>query len=64
VIYRCDHCGRFAGDEAGGSSMVSDHTDRVLRLCHRPTEPDRPDCYHLVTVAEEPIGIRKTPERS
>ena len=50
----CDHCGREMGDFAGGFGSVS-HDGRTYHLCH-PNMPDRPDCYHLVTVYGQPIG--------
>lgn len=41
----CVHCGRSCDDPAGGWSGVAAGS----RLCH-PNGPDRPDCYHMVTV--------------
>lgn len=58
AAYVCDHCGRIAGDEAGGYSSLHDHTGSY-RFCH-PNVPGRPDCYHLVTACGEPIGTRWT----
>ncbi|ASN69246.1 hypothetical protein 7S3_68 [uncultured Caudovirales phage] len=53
----CDHCGRTMGDFAGGyGGMYKD--GQHYNLCH-PNGPDRPDCYHLVTVYREQIGARR-----
>lgn len=46
------------GDFAGGYSGVF-KDDKSYSLCH-PNEPNRPDCYRLVTVYKEPIGARKS----
>jgi hypothetical protein len=40
----CVHCGRQAGSFHGGWAKVG-----TQPLCH-PSEPGRPDCYHLATV--------------
>jgi hypothetical protein len=55
--YVCDHCGRVAGDDAGGYSSLHDATGSY-RFCHPPTS-DRPDCYRLITEEGEVIGIRR-----
>ena len=54
----CAHCGRQ--DTVLGGSMWSEETDHV-DLCH--VGPDHmhkadPDCYHLVTTHQEPLGAR------
>lgn len=59
--FTCDHCGRTAGDYAGGSAAASLGDGTEYRFCH-PNEPDRPDCYHLVTVHGEQIGARRPKE--
>ena len=50
--YSCLHCGRPCGDLAGGYAVVGNK-----RLCH-PNVPDRPDCYRLLTVYHEVMGVR------
>lgn len=40
----CAHCGRQTQDYAGGWARNGEGQ----ALCH-PNDPDRPDCYHLVT---------------
>ena len=55
----CDHCGRICGDFAGGYSSVSGALwGGTFQLCH-PNEEGRPDCYRLVTVYRETIGVRR-----
>lgn len=55
-------CGRTMGDFAGGASSVSGSRygdgKTTYRLCH-PNDPQRPDCYRLVTVYGETIGEGK-----
>lgn len=51
--YACGHCGRPCGDLAGGYAVVPGN----VRVCH-PNEPDRPDCYRLITVYGEVVGVR------
>ncbi|MFC9432763.1 hypothetical protein [Nocardia sp. NPDC057030] len=55
--YVCDHCGRDAGDDAGGYSSLHDVTGSY-RFCHPPVS-GRPDCYRLVTEDGEVIGGRR-----
>lgn len=40
----CTHCGRLAGDYAGGYAAV----DGAV-VCH-PNEAGRPDCFRMITV--------------
>lgn len=40
----CVHCGRVMNDYNGGHGGYNG-----LPLCH-PNAPNRPDCYHMVTV--------------
>lgn len=47
----CAHCGRVCGDADGGYASVGEFT-----VCH-PNAADRPDCYHLVTVYRQPVGL-------
>jgi hypothetical protein len=57
-IIPCAHCGRPCGDYAGGHGSVWNHGElRAQHLCH-PNAPDRPNCYHLVTVHGEELGSR------
>lgn len=51
TIVLCAHCGR----PQRGSAQVDQSP-----LCH-PDEPEYPDCYRLVTVYHEPLGIRIRP---
>lgn len=68
IIKTCDHCGRVCGDLAGGHGTVSglkyspEGLKRTFHLCH-PNEPNRPDCYHLVTTGREQLGSRIREER-
>jgi hypothetical protein len=55
ATFICDHCGRVAGDFAGGSGSGNLINGRVYRVCH-PNAPGRPDCYKLVRY--EPLGSR------
>lgn len=41
----CQHCGRKMNDFKGGYSRGPNNE----LLCH-PNEPNRPDCYRLVTI--------------
>lgn len=41
----CVHCGRICHDPKGGYASVGPQ----LPVCH-PNVPDRPDCYHMITV--------------
>lgn len=53
-VATCVHCGRKCCDPAGGSASVQD-----FWLCH-PNEPNRPDCYHMVTVYQhELVGCER-----
>lgn len=52
----CDHCGRVTGP-AHGSVTAGEKT---YRLCHT-SDFTRPDCYRLVTVYHEPIGLLLLP---
>lgn len=48
----CAHCGKAAR----GFASVTGSKGESLRVCH----PDEGlDCYHLVTVYNEPLGLRK-----
>lgn len=47
---KCVHCGRMMGDYEGGYGTYNN-----LPLCH-PNAPERPDCYHMVTVYLHPVG--------
>lgn len=49
----CAHCGRVMGDYAGGSA-----TAKGERVCH-PNDPDRPQCYDLVTRFWHPLRCRQ-----
>lgn len=55
----CDHCGR-TGRVAGFLSRPGDQ-QHPFRLCHANPDGTKsvPDCYHLVTVHGERLGIRK-----
>lgn len=44
----CAHCGRFCQNTTGGYASVGQ-----LSVCH-PNVPDRPDCYHMITVYGHP----------
>jgi hypothetical protein len=48
----CVHCGRRCGDTAGGFGQVDGQP-----VCH-PSEPGRPDCYHLTTAARDQHPLR------
>lgn len=50
--YTCMHCGRPMGDFKGGYAVVYNQP-----VCH-PNVPDRPDCYRLITVYHEVVGVR------
>jgi hypothetical protein len=50
--YTCAHCGRPIGDMAGGCARVGSK-----RVCH-PNMPGRPDCYRLITMYHEVMGVR------
>jgi len=41
----CIHCGRRCGNLAGGFARISGEP-----VCSKPTAPDRPDCYRLITM--------------
>lgn len=59
----CDHCGRTMGDFDGGSGLLYRGGKRYS-FCH-PNAPGRPDCYHLVTVYDHPIGqLKSNPKES
>lgn len=51
--FACGHCGRPMGDMAGGYAIVKEG----VRVCH-PNVADRPDCYRLITVYQEVLGVR------
>lgn len=55
--FLCGHCGRPCGNLRGGFAIVYSG-DTLIRVCH-PNEPNRPDCYHLITVYHEVIGVRE-----
>lgn len=50
--FLCGHCGRPCGNFEGGFAIVAS-----VRVCH-PNVKDRPDCYRLITVYNEVIGVR------
>lgn len=52
----CTHCGRCCGDYAGGTASV-----QGFPVCH-PNEPGRPDCYTLVTVHGQRLGMLLRPK--
>lgn len=52
MIRKCDHCGE---DQDGYSSLT--RGSKTYYFCH-PDDPNKPDCYRLVTVYGEPIGKR------
>jgi hypothetical protein len=57
---KCAHCGRSA--DADGRVMGSlSYGMFAVKLCHANTDGTKsdPDCYHLVTVAGEKLGLRK-----
>lgn len=58
AVYWCAHCGRPIGDYAGGIATVY-HNHVSVRVCH-PNAPDRPDCYKLITVYNEVVGVRQS----
>ena len=55
--HTCAHCGQVCGDYEGGYACIT-RGGAVIHLCH-PNDPDRPDCYHLVTIAGDPLGALK-----
>lgn len=50
--YECVHCGRPCGNFEGGFAVI-----RSKRVCH-PNVSGRPDCYKLITVYNEVMGVR------
>lgn len=46
----CVHCGRLCRNFDGGYASAG----KDYALCH-PNAPDRPDCYHMVTVYHHPL---------
>lgn len=50
--YECVHCGRPCGNFEGGFAIVG-----AQRVC-RPNVSNRPDCYRLITVYNEVMGVR------
>lgn len=52
--YWCAHCGRPCGNFEGGHAMLQSGQ----RVCH-PNVSGRPDCYRLITVYHEVVGVRQ-----
>ncbi len=46
----CTHCQRLCGSLAGGFARVAGNS-----VCSKPSEPGRPDCYHMIMVKFHPI---------
>ena len=47
---RCVHCQRECGNLAGGFARFKGEP-----VCSRPTDPDRPDCFRMITVKFHPV---------
>jgi hypothetical protein len=41
----CVHCNRECGNLSGGFARFTG-----LPVCSRPVDPDRPDCYRMITM--------------
>lgn len=61
--YWCAHCGRPMGNMEGGYATItaewppSPSGPGLKRVCH-PNVPGRPDCYRLITIYHEVLGVR------
>ena len=53
AVYWCAHCGRPCGNFEGGHASILGQ-----RVCH-PNVSGRPDCYRLITVYHEVVGVRQ-----
>lgn len=48
--HTCTHCLRACGTFEGGFARVDGQA-----VCSRPRNPDRPDCYRMVTEKHHPL---------